>query len=75
MALTDTIESIDAAHTTRRCKSGDRTANLDNQPRRIACSHPEATPVPSRITRHFIRRKGTVILGRPIRKAEQSTKE
>jgi hypothetical protein len=72
MALTDSIE---AACTTRRCRSGDRAANLANQPRRIAPPHREAVPVPSRIARHSIGRKETVIRGRPILRAEQHTEE
>lgn len=75
MALTDTIERIEAAYTSRRCRSGDRAANLANQPRRIASPHREAAPVPSRIARHSIGRKGTVIRGRPILRAEQHTEE
>lgn len=75
MALTDTIESIEARATIRRSRSGDRVANLNMQPRRIARPDGEIGAGASRIARCTIRRKGTVILGRPIYAPEQQTEE
>lgn len=47
-------------------RSGDRVANLNLQPRRVKRAEVNEPPVASRTARHSIRRKGTIIRGRPI---------
>lgn len=75
MTHTDTVESTEARSTTRRNRSGDRAANLNLQPRRIGRAEGEAASLASHAARYSIRRKGTVIRGRPVRTVEPQTEE
>lgn len=68
MNHTDDIQGIQARHTIRRSRSGDRQANLDWQPRRITRPQGEAAP---RAKRSPLPRNGRIIQGRPVGPAEQ----